>query len=107
MILLFKILHHNSCLNRTVSIDTKGNIKNCPSMTENFGNIRDTTLMEALEKPGFKKYWNITKDQIDVCKDCEYRYICTDCRAYTKDANSHFIKPAKCLYNPYTGEWNS
>jgi SPASM domain peptide maturase of grasp-with-spasm system len=33
--------HHNSCLNRKISIDVDGNIKNCPSMTQSFGNIRD------------------------------------------------------------------
>ncbi|TVQ51539.1 MAG: grasp-with-spasm system SPASM domain peptide maturase, partial [Saprospirales bacterium] len=71
----------NSCLYGKISIDAQGNIKNCPSMKESYGNIRDTTLAEALEKPGFKKYWDINKDKIHVCKDCEFRYICTDCRA--------------------------
>lgn len=97
--------HHNSCLNRKISIDAEGNIKNCPSMKESYGNIRDTTLMEALEKPGFKKYWNITKDQVSVYKDCEFRYICTDCRAYLEDPEEIYSKPLKCGYNPYTCEW--
>lgn len=79
--------------------------KNCPSMKESYGNIKDTTLIEALEKPGFKKYWNITKDQINVCKDCEFRYICTDCRAYLEDPDDIYSKPLKCGYNPYTCEW--
>ena len=99
-------LHYNSCLNKKISIDIDGNIKNCPSMTESFGNIRDTTLAEALEKPGFKKYWNINKDKIHVCKDCEFRYICTDCRAYVEDPEDILSKPLKCGYNPYTGEWS-
>jgi SPASM domain peptide maturase of grasp-with-spasm system len=99
-------LHHNSCLNRKISIDAEGNIKNCPSMKESFGNIRDTTLAEAIEKPGFKKYWDINKDKIHVCKDCEFRYICTDCRAYVEDPEDIFSKPLKCGYNPYTGEWS-
>ncbi|MCR9102370.1 MAG: grasp-with-spasm system SPASM domain peptide maturase, partial [bacterium] len=98
-------INHNSCLNRKISIDTEGNIKNCPSMKESYGNIKDTTLLEALEKPGFKKYWNITKDQISVCKDCEFRYICTDCRAYLEDPDDIYSKPLKCGYNPYTCEW--
>ncbi len=97
--------HHNTCLNRKISVDTEGNIKNCPSMKESYGNIRDTTLMEALEKPGFKKYWNITKDQVAVCRDCEFRYICTDCRAYIEDPENMYSKPLKCGYNPYTCEW--
>lgn len=97
---------HNSCLNRKISIDDKGEIKNCPSMSESFGNIKDTSLAEAIEKPGFKKYWDINKDKIHVCKDCEFRYICTDCRAYIEDPNDILSKPLKCGYNPYTGEWS-
>lgn len=99
-------IRHNSCLNRKVSIDASGNIKNCPSMKKSFGNIKDTTLEEALEKPGFKKYWDINKDKIHVCKDCEFRYICTDCRAYVEDPKDILSKPLKCGYNPYTGEWS-
>lgn len=97
--------HHNTCLNRKISIDTEGNIKNCPSMAESFGNIKDTTLKEAIEKPGFKKYWNITKDEIAICKDCEFRHICTDCRAYLENPEDVYSKPLKCGYNPYTCEW--
>lgn len=96
---------HNTCLNKKISIDSKGNIKNCPSISESYGNIKDTTLKEALVKPGFKKYWNITKDQVSVCKDCEFRYICTDCRAYLEDPEDIYSKPLKCGYNPYTCEW--
>ena len=107
--LLSESLIHNSCLNRKISIDKEGNIKNCPSMTESFGNIKDTTLEESLEHPNFKRYWNITKDQIHVCKDCEFRYVCTDCRAYTErthfEKNIDVSKPLKCGYNPYTSAW--
>ena len=73
--------NHNSCLNRKMAIDVNGNIKNCPSMAQSFGNINDATLENALSHKDFKKYWNITKDQIETCKDCEFRHVCTDCRA--------------------------
>lgn len=105
-------IHHNSCLHKKIGIDLHGNIRNCPLMPESFGNINDTSLEEALSKPGFRKYWNITKDQINICKDCEFRYICTDCRAYTernhKDSEGLDIsKPLKCGYDPYTGKWEA
>jgi SPASM domain peptide maturase of grasp-with-spasm system len=45
---------HNTCLNRKISIDTEGYIRNCPSMPEHYGNIKDTTLAQALEHPDFK-----------------------------------------------------
>lgn len=96
---------HNSCLNHKISIDVNGNIKNCPSMQKSYGNIKDTTLTEALNKKGFKDNWHIHKDQIEACKDCEFRYMCTDCRAYIEQPNDKFSKPLKCGYNPYTTEW--
>jgi SPASM domain peptide maturase of grasp-with-spasm system len=96
---------HNTCLNRKISIDVNGAIKNCPSMAKSYGNIKDTTLAEAIEKPGFKDMWFINKDQIAVCKDCEFRYICTDCRAYIENPDDIYSKPLKCGYNPYTAEW--
>ena len=96
---------HNTYLNRKISIDTEGYIRNCPSMKEHYGNIKDTTLQEALEHPDFKKYWFVNKDQISVCKDCEFRYICTDCRAYLENPDDMYSKPLKCGYNPYTCEW--
>lgn len=102
--------NHNSCLYKKISIDKDGNIRNCPSMPQSFGNIKDNTLEEAIAHPEFKKYWNLTKDQIEVCKDCEFRYICTDCRAYTERTHMNAegldtSKPLKCGYDPYTGEW--
>lgn len=96
---------HNTCLNRKISIDVNGEIKNCPSMTKSYGNIKDITLREALEKEGFKDMWYIHKDQIEVCKDCEFRHICTDCRAYIQDPTNIYSKPAKCSYDPYTATW--
>lgn len=96
---------HNTCLNRKISIDVNGEIKNCPSMAKSYGNIKDTTLQEAIDKPGFKDMWYINKDQVSVCKDCEFRYICTDCRAYIENPEDIYSKPLKCGYNPYTAEW--
>ena len=96
---------HNTCLNRKICIDAEGNIKNCPAMAKSYGNIKDTTLEEAINKPGFKDLWYICKDQIDVCKDCEFRYMCTDCRAFIKDPENIYSQPAKCTYNPYICLW--
>jgi SPASM domain peptide maturase of grasp-with-spasm system len=100
----------NSCLYKKIGIDAEGNIKNCPAFDENFGNIENVSLEEVLSIKKFKKYWNLTKDDIEICKDCEFRYICTDCRAYTERTHQDkegidTSKPLKCGYNPYTGEW--
>ncbi len=98
---------HNTCLNGKVSIDKRGMIRNCPSMPVDFGNIDKVTLRTAIKDDRFKKYWNLSKNQIEVCKDCEFRYICTDCRAYTLDPAKDNSKPMKCGYDPYTGVWKN
>lgn len=98
-------LNYNSCLHKKIAIDKDGNIKNCPAIKQNFGNVKENSLMVTLDHPEFKKYWNITKDQIEVCKDCEFRHICTDCRAYIEDPDNMYSKPLKCGYNPYTNIW--
>ena len=99
--------NHNTCLNRKISIDKNGDIKNCPSMTQSFGNIQKTSLLDALSHPDFKRFWNITKEEIEICRDCEFRHICTDCRAYIENPSDVYSKPLKCGYNPYTCQWDN
>jgi SPASM domain peptide maturase of grasp-with-spasm system len=98
---------HNTCLNRKISVDARGEIRNCPSLPRSFGNARETSLHSALAHRDFSALWSINKDQIDICKDCEFRYVCIDCRAYLKDAADLYSKPSKCTYDPYTAEWQS
>ncbi|MCS4305363.1 grasp-with-spasm system SPASM domain peptide maturase [Chryseobacterium sp. BIGb0232] len=107
---VLEAINHNSCLHKKIGIDIHGNIKNCPLMPENYGNIHHSSLEEAVMQNNFKKYWNLTKDSIETCKDCEFRYICTDCRAYTENNHNNkdgldVSKPLKCGYNPYTCTW--
>lgn len=97
--------HHNSCLNRKISIDVDGEIKNCPSLAKSYGNIKDTKLIDVVNNPEFQKVWHIKKDEITKCKDCEFRHICTDCRAYLENPEDRYSAPLKCGYNPYTCEW--
>lgn len=95
----------NGCLYKKVCIDTEGNIKNCPSMPETYGNIRDIHLEEVLINPAFTRWWVICKDKVEVCKDCEFRYNCTDCRAFRVEKNNIYSKPLKCSYDPYSCDW--
>jgi SPASM domain peptide maturase of grasp-with-spasm system len=98
---------HNSCLNRKIAVDARGEIKNCPSLDRSFGNAREISLHSALARHDFKELWSINKDQIEICRDCEFRYVCTDCRAYLAKPEDRFSKPAKCNYDPYRAEWEA
>lgn len=96
----------NTCLNRKIAVDAKGEIKNCPSLQRSFGNIAVSSLHSALAHHEFPELWAINKDQIEICRDCEFRYICTDCRAYLSDRENLYSKPSKCSYDPYLAEWS-
>ena len=98
-------LHYNSCLNQKITIDAEGNIRNCPCIGDSYGHIGEITLKEVLINNAFKMLWNVRKDQVEVCRDCEFRYVCTDCRAFIEDPENLYSKPLKCGYDPYIGKW--
>jgi SPASM domain peptide maturase of grasp-with-spasm system len=97
--------HFNTCLNRKLSIDREGYVRNCPSMREHFGHVSNTALQEVLDNQAFHRYGNIRKEEIATCKDCEFRHVCTDCRAYLEDPQDIYSRPLKCGYDPYTNNW--
>jgi radical SAM protein with 4Fe4S-binding SPASM domain len=75
-------------------------------MNLSFDNIKKEPLSVAISNKDFSALWYVNKDQIDICKDCEFRYVCTDCRVYIENHNNKKLsKPSKCKYNPYTATW--
>jgi len=97
----------NGCLNRKISVDSNGEIRNCPAMAASFGNHQNTSLEEVATQSQFRVAWSLRKDEIEVCRDCQYRYVCTDCRALVSDSGDPRAKPRKCGYDPYTDTWST
>ena len=62
-------------------------------MTKSYGNVRQRQLKSAIQTAAFQQVWAITKDKIDKCRDCEFRYVCTDCRAFLEEPDNEFSKP--------------
>jgi len=96
-------LSFNSCLNKKVGIDATGEIKNCPSLNNSYGNIIAKSIKEVVFAEEFQSVGLIKKDLISVCNICEFRYMCTDCRAFVTNP---YDKPFKCEYDPNTMTWN-
>lgn len=96
----------NGCLYKKLSIDAQGNYHNCPSMQTTYGNVFSKSIDEVLQDSNFLFWWNLNKDKIKVCCDCEYRYNCSDCRAFTENPSDPYSKPSKCHYNPYSNLWS-
>lgn len=96
----------NSCLNKKISICADGEIKNCPSQSTSYGKIEVVRLKDVVETNRFSMSGRIRKEDIQGCRDCEFRCICLDCRSFLSDPNDIYSKPLKCGYDPYTNEWN-
>ncbi|MET3026039.1 grasp-with-spasm system SPASM domain peptide maturase [Flavobacterium sp. UW10123] len=106
--LYHEALKHNLMFNRTLYIDSSGNIKLHGEDLKIYGNIQKQEITEIIEHVDFKLFWSIGKDQTQVCKNCEFRYICPDNRIPYKESPQEFEYKfkTKCNYDPYQGKWN-
>jgi radical SAM protein with 4Fe4S-binding SPASM domain len=99
------------CLRGKIVITESGDILPCIfSRDQVIGNYLDCrNLSEVISHQALRQIWHVTKDDILVCRDCEYRYVCFDCRALAqagKDGVTFTNAPnPRCTYNPYTGQW--
>lgn len=98
----------NPCWAGKLSISNTGEVLPCiMGRNEVIGNVKDQSLQEIIVSPNLMARWGITKDQIEICKDCEYRYVCGDCRPLAiAKGNLHGSMP-RCTYDPYRGRWAS
>lgn len=69
-------------------------------------NIEYGSLKQKKLKDLINDILPLSKNSIKVCKDCEYRFACFDCRP-DRMSNDVFSKPWNCSYNPYDSTWQS
>ncbi len=96
----------HSCWQGKVTISSTGDAYPCiMQRAESGGNVREQSLREIVQG-GLRKYWDLSYDKIEVCRDCEYRYACHDCRPVTLGPTGELTaKPLHCSYAPYQGEF--
>jgi len=102
---------HN-CFMEQMCIGSDGSVYPCLAEREiSYGNImtESKSFREIFLSKTAKKIRGLSKDNIEICKDCEYRYCCFDCRVRAWDflKNNFHSKPWWCSYNPYKGTWNN
>lgn len=102
-------LNFNTAYNRTIFIDSFGDIKRYMEDQSIFGNIDIDDLNEVVMNPKIKEFWRINKDKILICKDCEFRYICPDGSIPFKERETDlfYATKTKCNYDPYKNLWNN
>jgi radical SAM protein with 4Fe4S-binding SPASM domain len=98
---------YNPCWAGKIAVIANGDVLPCIFARDHTaGNLKGMTLKELIASHKLKELWGITKDKVERCKDCEYRYACNDCRplAYGQSGNLYAEYP-RCTYDPYNVEW--
>lgn len=95
------IVYNENCFSTHLYIGSDMEVYPCPMERRvSHGNLLGNRLKDLI-KPSIL---NISKDEVEGCKDCEYRYFCIDCRPDSITGN-FYEKPWYCTYNPYEGTW--
>jgi radical SAM protein with 4Fe4S-binding SPASM domain len=94
----------NSCWGNRVAITRDNEVKPCIHSDIVICKLDEEAIPGLLEKAG--KYWRITKDQVEKCRNCELRYICFDCRVKAvRGGNGLYGTNPTCKYDPVSGTW--
>lgn len=64
------------------------------------GNLKDKRIGDIIKR----EIQEFSKDKVDGCKDCEFRYACNDCRPDSISDNI-YAKPYYCTYDVDKGEF--
>lgn len=98
-----RALARHNCFGRDVCISPTLEVYPCiMERRVSHGNLRETGLKALLKR----EICGLNKDKVEVCRDCEFRYACHDCRPDTLDGGVT-AKPWYCTYDPYSGEWEA
>lgn len=65
------------------------------------GNLRNKSISEILDKD----LVNMSKDNVEECRECEFRHLCKDCRPDSISMKKD-DKPWYCTYNVEEGVWS-
>lgn len=97
---------YNLGQNRRVCIDRLGRIKNDLSHTTCFGQVGVDRVAEVLRSSAFRQKWTVAKDKVQVCCDCQYRYMCVDFTDI-EFVGGKWHRVEACRFNPHRNSWHS
>lgn len=96
--------HYNTGLNRKVSINKNGDIKNYISHQRSFGNVNIVKLKDVIDTEEFTEKWMVSNNLVETCKDCQYRYSCISNSDLQKEG-SKWYKKEMCSFDVATSMW--
>lgn len=105
----FESEKHNTFFNKKLYIDSEGKFSLYKDFMEigNIDELDNRDIIKFINRDEVKSLWNSNKDQIDVCRDCEFKRMCFDNRLPKQRAGikTTFYHEIECSYNPYISLW--
>ncbi len=88
---------YHDCLAGTLAITADGYALPCP-LLRNFivGDAKKETIKQLRRKKRLKNFWKLTKDRIEGCSMCPFKYLCHDCRALEYQASGDIFGIEYC-----------
>ncbi len=84
------IKKYHNCYGNNLAMTLDGNIIPCiMSRGLVLGNIKNDEIYSILKTSDYNNLKCLTKDNIDKCKECSYKYGCFDCRAIEMSATNN------------------
>ena len=94
----------NPFFNKKLFINKNCEIKNTPKSNKILGEISRDNVDYTILKD-FDTIKDVTKDKVDICKNCEFRYSCFDHRIPENREQNEWFHKIECNYNPYICKW--
>jgi radical SAM protein with 4Fe4S-binding SPASM domain len=103
---LAKAFHGNSCWFGKAAVTSSGDVLPCVMARGDVcGSVAESSLASVIEGGPLRRLWDLSRDRIETCRDCEYRYVCRDCRVLARAGGRPLHARGACAYDPYRGEW--
>lgn len=93
---------HN-CFSSVFAVRSDGSVMPCiMTRSSMLPNLLTKSMADLVNSEEYKRWSTITKDHIEGCKDCEFRYACFDCRPDAMgDNDGNMLAKPSCGYDPY------
>lgn len=97
----------NTCWNGKLAITSSGTVLPCVfARNIEIGDLNKQTVSEILSSDALKTIWGFDYSCVSICKDCEFRFACKDCRPLGMSIDGNISeKNPRCCYDPYAGIW--
>ncbi|WP_231845556.1 radical SAM protein [Pyrococcus abyssi] len=88
---------YSPCMAGLIAISPEGFVTPCPLLRKIIvGDITKESLRKIVKKQKLRRFWKLTKDDIEPCSRCSFRYVCHDCRALEYQATGELFGMEFC-----------